>query len=157
VQLVKTLSEVNLQPGELTPEKADKWKQNLERLTEQGIAALPVLREFFQRNDDVRFDSRSAGLLGEPTLRIAFLKVLSDIPNPDNVDLEEQILRSTADPDEIVLLDRQLEMQEPGKYRELVIEASKLALQKARDGGLTSRDTAPLVKLLERYGVTAVK
>jgi len=43
----------------------------------------------------VRFDSGpGTNLLQEPTLRIAFIEVLFNIPSPDNVDLQEQLLQA---------------------------------------------------------------
>jgi hypothetical protein len=156
-QLVKNLSEIHLQ-GELTPEKADEWQRHLEELVEQSKAVVPVLQEFFQRNEDLRFDSGSGtNLLGYPTLRIAFLKVLFDVPAPENVDLEQQVLRTTTDPDEIALLARQLELQEPGKYGELIVQTAKVALEGARNGQWPGRDAGPLAKILEQYGGTEVK
>lgn len=152
--LVKTLSEISAQPGELTPEKADQWKRNLEELIEQGKTAVPVLDEFFQANGDIRFDSIAGGnLLEEPTLRIAFLKVLFDIPTPDNVELQERVLQTTTDPDEIALLAHQLELQEPGEHRASIIQAANAALQKTNTGGFPGRDTSRLTKLLADYGV----
>jgi hypothetical protein len=157
-QLVKSLSEVNHQPGALTPEKAEEWRRNLTELVGQGTPAVPALQEFFQGNTDVRFDSGSGtNLLGEPTLRIAFLKVLFDIPAPENVYLQDQVLRNTADPDEIVLLARQLDQQEPGKYRQVIVDAAKAALAKAQRGELPGRDTSPLVKVVEEYGAAGPK
>lgn len=97
--MVNSLSEISLQAGELTAEKAAEWHRNLEKLLGQGRAAVPVLQEFFQKNQDVRFDStRGTNLLGEPVLRIAFIKVLFDIPAPENVDLQERVLQATIDP-----------------------------------------------------------
>jgi hypothetical protein len=151
-QLVKSLSEVNVQPGEMTPEKAEQWRRDLLDLVGQGKAAIPVLQEFFQKNEDVRFESASA-MLGEPTLRVALLKVLFDLPTPENVKLEEQVLRTTTEPDEIVVLARQLRLQEPGKYRELIIEATRAALARARNGQLIGRDLKGLAEVLEYYGV----
>jgi hypothetical protein len=160
-QLVKSLSEVSLQPGELTPQKVEKWQRNLEELIEQGTPAVPVLREFFERNEDLRFDSGSRtnllGELGEPTLRIAFLKALFDIPAPENVELQEQVLRTTVDPEEIALLARQLDLQEPGKYRQVIVEAARAALQKVQSGALPGRDPRPLVKVVEEYGAAGPK
>jgi hypothetical protein len=152
--LVKTLSEISAQPGELTLEKADQWKRGIEQLIEQGKAAVPVLEEFFQTNGDIRFDSVAGGnLLEEPTLRIAFLKVLFDIPTPDNVELQERVLQTTSDPDEIALLARQLELQEPGEHRDVIIQAANAALKMANNGGLPGRDASRLTKLLADYGV----
>jgi hypothetical protein len=157
-QLVKTLSEINLQAGGVTAESADQWKRNLEQLIEQGKAAVPVLEQFFQANGNIRFDSVPGGdLLGESTLRMAFIKVLFDIPTPDNVELQERLLQTTNDPDEIALLARQLELQEPGEYRDVIIQAANVALQMAQNGGLQGRDASPLTTVLTNYGSTAVK
>ena len=144
--------------GELTPEMADQWKRNLEELIEQGKAAVPILEEFFQANGDIRFDSIAGGnLLDEPTLRIAFLKVLFDIPTPDNVELQERVLQTTTDPNEIALLARQLELQEPGAHRDVIIQAANTALQLANNGGSSSGDASQLTKLLADYGIPALK
>jgi hypothetical protein len=156
IELIEALAQVGSRRSELTPEEADQWKRNLEQLIEQGKAAVPVLDEFFQSNGDVRLDSIPGGkLLGEPTLRIAFLKTLFDIPTPDNVELQERVLQTTKDPAEIALLARQLELQEPGEYRETIIQAVSTAL--AQGGQVPNRDTSPLIKLLADYGVKTVK
>jgi hypothetical protein len=155
-QLVKSLSEVSLRPGELTPDEAAQWHRNLERLIQQGTGAVPVLQEFFQRNEDVRFDAGSGtNLLGEATLRIAFLKVLFDIPAPQNVELQEQVLQTTVDPEEITLLARQLELQEPNKHRESIVEAASAVLQRASDGELPAHDISRMVELLKEHGIRA--
>lgn len=151
-QLVKSLTEVSLQQGELTPEQAETWQRNLGELLQLGVEAVPALQEFFQRHEDVRFDSGpGTNLLGEPTLRIAFLKLLSDLPGPENLELQEQVLRASADPDEIALLARQLEMQEPDKYRQAIIEAATAALERAQKAKLPGRDISPLVDILKQY------
>jgi hypothetical protein len=157
-QLIKSLSEVKMQSGDITPEKAEKWHRNLEELIETGTAAVPPLQEFFQGHVDVRFDSGpGTNLLGEPSLRIAFMKVLFDIPSPDNVNLQEQVLRNTTDPGEVDLLARQLELQEPGTYRDLIVLTARVSLEQARTGQWPGRDTGPLVKILNQYGEGAAK
>jgi hypothetical protein len=153
-QLVTSLSEVSLRAGELTPEQAAKWHRNLEELIGQGTAAVPVLQEFFQRNEDVRFDAGAGtNLLGEATLRIAFLKVLFDIPAPQNVELQQQVLQTTVDPEEIALLARQLERQQPNRHRELIVEAASAVLERASNGELPAHDISLMVDLLKEYGV----
>jgi hypothetical protein len=157
-QLVKSLSEVNVQPGQLTPQKAGEWKENLEQLVEQGTAAVPPLQEFFQTHADVRFDSGpGTNLLEEPTLRIAFIEVLFNVPAPDNVNLQEQILRTTTDPEEVALLAHQLELQEPGQDRDLIVLTARVALEQARTGQWPGRDTGPLLKILKKYGDDGAK
>ena len=154
-QLVRSLTEVSLAANAFTPQQAKTWERNIENLIEQGTAAISPLREFLARNEDVRFDlGPGTNRLGEATLRIAFLKVLFDLPGPENLELQEQVLRTTADPDEIALLVSQLEQQEPGKYRELAVGAAQAALEIARNGALPGRDTSPLLKILEKYGAT---
>ena len=151
-QLIKDLSEVNLQPGELNREKAEKWHREFEQLIEQGTAAVPPLREFFQSHADVKFDSAAGtNLLGEPTLRIAFMKVLFDVPAPDNIDLQEEVLRTTTDPGEVVLLARQLEQQEPGKYRDIIVSTARESLAQIKSGRWPSQNAVPLVNILKQY------
>lgn len=154
-QLVKSLGEID---GELTVEKADKWKRNLEELIEEGKAAAPVLAEFFQSNLNVKFDSGGGtNLLESPTLRVAFIKVLFDIPTPDNVDLQEQVLRSTTDPEEVALLAHQLELQEPGVYRGVIIKAIKSSVIKAKNGEYPGSDVTPLFEILAQYGIRDIQ
>lgn len=151
-ELVKRLSEIEMQPGGITPESAAKWNRDLESLVEQGTAAIQPLDEFFQSKTDVRFDMGTTNLLGEPSLRMAFIEVLFNIPAPDNVDLQERILRETSDPAEVALLGRQLEAQEPGKYKGLIVYAAQTALDQANHGQWPGRDTRPLLKILNTSG-----
>jgi hypothetical protein len=88
--------------------------------------------------------------LGEPTLRIALLKVLFDIPTPDNVQLQEKVLQSATDPREIAVLAKQLEQQEPGEHYRSIIQAAKRGLDNSQ---LADQDKAPLIKILEGYGI----
>jgi hypothetical protein len=156
--LVRSLSEISVQPGDLTPEKADEWQHRLVMLIDRGTEALPALQEFLESNVDRKFNSGpGTNLLGEPTLRIAFLKVLSDIPAPANVELEEKLLRTATDPDEIALLARQLELQEPGKHREAIIKAASTALVRVSKGGFPLRYSTQLVELLQEYQPSGAK
>lgn len=151
-QLVTTLSEIDVRPGAVTPAAADTWQRNLAALQDFGIEAVPAIAEYFQKNTDVRFDAGPGpNLLGVSTLRMAFMKVLFDIPTPDNVDLQLQVLAVTNDPDEVVLLASQLDMQEPKKHRLLVIDAARRSLASARQGQFPGRDTGPVAKLLQTY------
>ena len=151
-ELVNRLSEIEMQPGGVTSESAAKWNRDLESLVEQGTAAVAPLDEFFQSKVDVRFDTGATNLLGEPSLRMAFIEVLFNIPTPDNVDLQERILRETSDPAEVALLGRQLEAQEPGKYKALIVYAAQAALDQANHGQWPGRDTKPLLRILNNYG-----
>ena len=156
--LIKSLGEIKSASGGITPEKAAEWQRKLLELNGQGIAAIPAFQEFFQSNQDVRFDvGPESALLGEPTLRIALVKVLFDLPGPENVELQQQILRTTNDPDEITLLADQLEMQEPGQFRADIIEAAEGAMVKVKTGELPSRHSDALTGILEKYKNTDPK
>jgi hypothetical protein len=155
-ELIKSLSE--LRPGEITPEKAAKWNRDLEQLVEQGTAVVPPLQEFFESHADVRFDSGpGTNLLAEPSLRIAFLEVLFNVPAPENVYLQEEVLRTTSDPAEVALLARQLEAQEPGKYHDLIVSTARASLAQARSGLWPGRDANALIKVLRQNGDTTAK
>jgi len=155
-RLVNQLSEVDMQS--LTPEAAAKWQQNLESLVEQGTAAIPPLQEFFQSQADIRFDSGSGtNLLGEPSLRVAFIEVLFNIPAPENVNLQAQLLHETTNPDEVALLGRQLELQDPGTYRELIVWAAQKSLREAQTGQWPGRNTDALLKILNQHAATDAK
>jgi hypothetical protein len=156
--LVQQMSQINALPGQITAEEAEKWKRNMLELIEEGNGAVPVLREFFESAQNLRFDTNSGpNLLDESTLRTAFIKVLFDIPARGNVELQEQILRATTDPAEVALLARQLELQEPGVYKEVIVKAVTSSLEKAKHGEPGSSDTAPLLEILAKYGVPISK
>lgn len=157
-QLVTTLVQIDVRSGTLTQEKADLWRRDLLSLLDDGTEAVPPIAEFLQKRTDVRFDvGPGTNLLGDPTLRIAFIKVLFDIPTPDNVDLQKQVLGVTTDPDEVVLLARQLDMQEPGHHREAIVNAARASLESVRRGEFPGRDARAVAELLKRYQETVSK
>ena len=150
-QLVTTLSQFDGRAGAFTPERAEGWRRDLLALLDEGTAAVPAIAEFLQTNADVRFDSgRGSKPIEERTLRLALIRVLFDIPTPDNVDLQIQVLRVTRDPDEVILLARQLEMQEKGKHREAIIAAARASMDSVRRGEFPGRDTSALAELLKK-------
>ncbi len=153
-QLVKNLSELDARPGLLTPEKAEAWRKDLSLLLNESRSAVPAIAEFLQKNQDLKFDPAVTNLLKEPTMRIALLRLLFDIPAPDNVDLEEEVLKTTTDPAEIALLAYQLEMQEPGKYREAIVEAAQFSLQRINTGTPLSHEVDLLAEVIKRYEVS---
>ena len=156
-ELVKQLSEVGMQPGGITPEIAAKWNRDLESLVEQGTAAIAPLDEFFQSKADERFDTGKTNLLGEPSLRMAFIEVLFNIPAPENVELQGRLLQDTSDPAEVALLARQLEAQDPGKYHDLIVYQAQVASDQANHGQWPGRDTKPLLEILRNHFSTNAK
>ena len=90
-------------------------------------------------------------------MRIAVLKLLMDLPGPENLELQEQALRTSTDLDEIVLLATQLDMQEPEKYTQVIVDSVIAALDREQSGKSPARDVSPLVKILKKYQTPAVK
>lgn len=78
--------------------------------------------------------------------------MLFNIPAPDNVSLQEEVLRTTYDPDEVALLARQLEAQEPGKYRDLIVSTARVSLAQIKGGLWPGRDPVPLLRILKQFG-----
>lgn len=157
-ELVATLSQVDAGPGAITPEKAEGWRQDLLALLGEGTDAVPAIAEYLQKNTDIRFDAGpAAAIVGAPTLRLALIKVLFDIPTPDNVNLQVQVLGATGDPDEVVLLAHQLEAQEPGRHREAILKAARLSQERVRRGEFPGHDAKAFESLLRQYQETAAR
>jgi hypothetical protein len=143
--------------GEITPELADAIRQNLIALSQQGRAAIPVLWEFLARGEDVRFDADTPpNPLGEPTLRIALLKILPELPEPENLQIQEKLLRTASDRDEIALLARQLRLQDPAKYADVIVRTVRSSLLKAQNEQSPPEQLAPLTEILSLYGVEEI-
>jgi len=156
-ELVRNLSRADLLASTRTPDAVAEWNRQLEELTELGTAAIPALQDFFRSRADVRLDSNPSALpSGETTLRREFIKVLFNIPDPENVELESQLLQTTHDPNEIALLAAQLKLQEPGTHREQILLAAKTALEREK-GNPQGADTHPLLAIVEEYGDASVK
>jgi len=137
------------------PDAADKgvteFRLLLQELLSLDTAALPALAEYFQRSDTVRYEAEArTNPLGAATLRLALLQLLPDISAPDNEEFQARLLPTMADPDEVVLLARQLQIAAPGKHREALLEAARASLAMTREGRFPGRDVGPVLKLIER-------
>jgi hypothetical protein len=152
-QLVAGLTQIDLKAGKMTPEQAGQWKQGLQQVIQQGAAAVPAIREFLERNQDLSFDGvKDGNLAGYPSVRAGLLDALQQIGGPEALELSLQTMRTTADPLEIALLARNLEQQAPGQYRQEALNAARETLSQAAQDKLTGRDVAPLFQLLQTYG-----
>lgn len=153
-QLVAGLTQLNLTTGALSPEQAEQWKQSLQTLTAQGAAAVPAIKEFLDRNQEVNFRSAgSAELLGQPSLRSAFISALGQISGPEATAALVQTLQSTTLPSEIAQLSQVLEQRAPGEYRQEALNAINEVLNMASAGQLpTGWDVGDLFKTLQTYG-----
>jgi hypothetical protein len=156
-QLITNLSSIDLTNGKMTRDKMDQWRKDLQQLVSQGTAAVGVIREYLQSNEDVDFrkiaDTR---FLGHETLRTALLDALQQIGGPEAIGAALQTLQTTADPTEIAMLGKYLIDQDSGQYREAILTAAREMLAQATAGGLGNRDLNAVFELLQRYGGTSV-
>ena len=155
-QLVATLARIDLTG--ITPEKAAAWKQTWQQLTEQGSSAVPAIREFLDRQENLNFESIADGatLLGHPTLRLALLAALHRLGGAEATAALAQTLRTTTDPREIAALAHHLEAAAPGQYVPAVLDAARHSLALAAEGKLEGQDTGPLFGVFQHWGGTNV-
>jgi hypothetical protein len=152
-QLVQTLAGVDPRPEKMTPEIKLAWQRQLAEFQNQGTVAVAAIAEFFKQHPDVGVDAGQDGdVFQQQAVRIALLKMLLDLPAPDNLDLQEQLLRTTVNPEEIAVLAGQLELLAPGEYQDTIVKAAKASLQYVRSGNLPWHDPGPMVRLLRLNG-----
>jgi hypothetical protein len=157
-QNVSALAQTDLSHGPLTAAQAGAWNQNLQLLTKQGMAAIPAIREFLEKNVDIIFDRETdREAAGYASLRLALIDSLKKIGGPEALAASSAALQLTADPVEIATLSRNLEQAAPGKYTETVVSAAREALNIASSPGWDGRDVAPLFEVLKHFaGAAAV-
>src|SRR5262249_19078471 len=101
-QLVASLTNLDLGRGTITREQAQQWKEGLHTLTQQGVAALPAIREFLEQNQDLNFAAVSGGgLMGQSSVRAGLIDALRQIGGPEATALMLQTMQTTALPSEI--------------------------------------------------------
>ena len=141
----------------LTQEQAQEINQMFHQLRDQGTAAIPAIRDFLQRNEDINFDGLQGGEFVESgTMRLGLIDALQQIGGAEAVAASAQILQATVDPSEIALLARNLEEQAPGQYRQAEIAAARDALVQATSGGWKGGDVSPLFETLQAVGDPSV-
>jgi len=155
-QLVDRLVRLQPQEGVLTDEFAKGWKENLQRLTQQGAGAIPAIEEFLAKNLDYVFGDAGRQLLGYSSARAAMFDALARIGGPEAVAALTGVLQSTADPREIALLAQNLERLEPQQHQQEVLNVARQALALASSHKLETADPAPLFEVLQKYGGPAM-
>ena len=152
-QLVSSLTNLDFSHGPITRERAQQWKEGFQTLTQQGVTALPAIREFLEQNQDLNFAAVSGGgLLGQSSVRAALIDALQQIGGPEATALMLQTLQTTALPSEIALLARNLEQQAPGQYRQETLNAVTEVLAMAEKGQLAGWDVGALFQVLQNHG-----
>jgi len=109
---------------------------DLEELIAAGPAALPAIREFLARNEDVDWDTFSGGGVPDDfvlpaSLRFGLFDVAKRIGGEEAEKLLLATLSSTARGVELAWLARALQEMVPNKYRDDALAAARLLLARA--------------------------
>jgi hypothetical protein len=138
--------------GGLSPQKAEELKRSFNQLVEEGAGAVPAIRAYLNRFQDIDFDS-VAKQVGYSSLRMGMLDALRQIGTPEAMELTLQTLQTTADPQEIGFLAKELEKQlPPDQFRSVVLAAASESLAQALSGQWSERNVTPLFEVLQKYG-----
>lgn len=99
---------------------------HLESLAQLGADALPVIRDFLARNEDLEYvgDGRGRESLIPASLRLGLFDVLRRIGGPEAEALLVDVLKTTGRGLEVLSVSRILEEMSPGKYRDLAIASA---------------------------------
>jgi len=140
--------------GGVSPQKAEELKRSFKQLVEEGAGAVPAIRAYLDRFQDVDFDSGGAAKqVGYTSLRMGMLDALRQIGTPEAKELSLQTLQTTGDPQEIGFLAKGLEQQlPPDQFRSVVLAAASETLAQALSGQWTGRNVTPLFEVLQKYG-----
>lgn len=138
----------------------------LEKLVEMGPAAVPAIRDFLARNEDVVFANdgpppgkgpkwkQDAAL--PASLRDGLIDSLKRIGGPEAESLLAQSLTATGRGYEVLTIAGALEQIAPGKYRDAALSAAQTLLAAPATGGAATRLDAHsreyLYDVLARYG-----
>jgi hypothetical protein len=157
MQLIQHLFQSGAAQGPLTPEQAADFKQSLKQLVDQGAAAVPAIRQFLDRNQDVALDNAGGtNQVGFASLRTSLLDALKQIGGPESTDAFLGTLQSTTNPSEIALVAGYLDAQAPGEYRQDALAAAKNLLdqssQSQGQGNSPKQDVGPLFQVIQKYG-----
>ena len=153
-QWVSSLITLDLSSGFIRAEQAEAWRQSLQQIISAGSDAVPAIREFLARNQDIDLSAVPGGSqLGYATVRQALFSALAQIGGPDAEALLLDTLHTTADPREVSMLAEHLEELAPGQYRDKALSAARETLQMASNGQFVGqRDVGPLFDLFQKLG-----
>src|SRR5438309_961097 len=140
--------------GGVSPQKAEELKRSFKQLVGEGAGAVPAIRAYLDRFQDIDFDSLGAAKqMGYSSLRMGMLDALRQIGTPDAMELSLQTLQTTGDPQEIGFLAKGLEQQlPPDKFRSVVLAAASEILAQALSDQWNGRNVTPLFEVLQKYG-----
>jgi hypothetical protein len=137
----------------ITTEQAERFKQNMAQLIQQGSASVPAIEEFLTNNVDSAYDSVPGGdQLGYSSLRAGLLDALKQIGGPEAQYAMAQALQTTAVPAEILELAKNLEQQAPGQYSDQIVNAAREAVEMSSQNKLgTNVEVGPAFRVIQSY------
>ena len=132
--------------GQITHEQAEKFKSEL---VKQGPAAVPAIQDFLEKNMDSMYGEE----LGYSSLRLTMLDTLKQIGGPEAQGAMVHVLQTTAEPNEVLEVAKDLELNAPGQYRDQILQAARETLDMAFQNRLGSNvDCRPFYRVFESYG-----
>lgn len=147
LERLKTMKAVASQPRSVR-----RVVHQFENLIEAGPAALPVIREFLVRNQDIEYDTGSSRPFREgkvptefavpPSLRLGLLEVVKNIGGDGAEQLLADTLKTTGRGLEVAYLAFTLNELAPNKYRDMALNAAR---------NLLSRPAGALASPLDKF------
>ncbi len=153
-QVVSEIVSIASLTNEVTHEQAEKFKADLTELIRQGPASVPAIQDYLDKNLDSNYgDVKGAEELGYNSLRHAMVDTLKQIGGPEAEGAMAHVLQTTAEPNEVAELAKNLEQMAPGQYRDQALQAATEALNMAYNGQLGSNiERGPLFRVFQIYG-----
>ena len=157
-EIIARVGQPDFFTGGVSPQKAEELKRSFERLVKEGAGAVPAIRAYLDRFQDVDFDPVGASKqVGYTSLRMGMLDALRQIGTPEAKELSLQTLQTTGDPQEIAFLAKGLETQlPPDQVRSVVLAAASETLALALSDQWNGRNVTPLFEVLQKYGDESV-
>ena len=153
-EIIARVGQPDFFTGGVSLQKAEELQVSFKQLVDEGAGAVPAIREYLNRFEDIDFDSVSAGKqVGYSSLRMGMLDALRQIGTPEAMELSLQTLQTTGDPREIGFLAKGLEQQlPPDQFRSVVLEAASETLAQALSDQWDGRNVTPIFEVLQKYG-----
>jgi hypothetical protein len=155
-QAVTDVVSVANMTNEISAEDAKKFHDGLTELVRQGAASVPAIQDYLDKNLDSNYSAvKGAEELGYSSVRHALLDTLKQIGGAEAEGAMTHVLQTTAEPNEVAELAKDLEQIAPGQHRDEALQAAKEALDMAYNGQLGSNiERGPLFRVFQIYGAS---
>jgi hypothetical protein len=152
-QLIAEILEISATDGPITPEKAEKFRRDLEELIKQGATSVPAIRELLDKKVEYDFADVSGGeQMGYASLRASLIDALKQIGGPDAQEAMVQVLQTSALPSELLAIANNLDQEAPGQYRDQILNAARESLAIAATNQYANVELGPAFRILQNYG-----